>query len=330
LAIIATKSYELPILARVIVPAIFLPVALYLMFVAVPGAMRGPRWVSMKNMVRYSVPLGLAAMLGTITLQLHSLIVAAMCSPEDFAVYVNGAMEIPLIGLITGSITTVVFAEMADMCSKGDKAGALQLFHKASIKSACILFPTMCFLLATAEPFIVLLFSERYHASVIPFVIFLLVLPVRIVVYGAALMALGMTRVVLMRSAITLVVNAILCFVLVKTIGYIGAAIAIVLTFYFCSIPINLYKIGQGFGVSWSATLPLKSLLKMLSICFLGMPLAMLGAYAFPMISIGRLGLAAVLYWPPVGYLLYRKRFLIPPSRFERFIPDAIRVKQRR
>ncbi len=327
-AVLVTKSYAAPVLVRIFVPAIFLPVAIYLMFKAVPGTIRQPRWTSMQEMVLYSVPLGLATMLGSITLQMHSIIVASICSPEDFAVYINGAMEIPAIGIVTGSITTVVFAEMSALCARGDKTAALQLFHKASIKSACILFPVMCFLLATAKPFITFLYSEQYHASVLPFVIYLFVLPVRIVVYGSALMALGMTRVILVRSILDLAINAVLCFVLVKTIGYIGAAIAIMLTLYFWTTPYNLYKIGQGFGVSWSAILPLKALLKMLSLCVLCTPLALLGAHAFPMISLGRLSLAAVLYWPVVAYLLYRSRFLVPPLSLERFIPSALQVQQ--
>jgi O-antigen/teichoic acid export membrane protein len=325
-AVLATESYAVPVLVRIIVPAIFLPVALYLMFTAVPGPLRGPRWASMQEMVRYSVPLGLAAMLGSITLQLHSVIVASMCSPEDFAVYINGAMEIPVIAIVTGSITTVVFAEMAELCAKGDKVAALQLFHKASIKSACVLFPTMCFLLVTAKPFITFLYSEQYHASVVPFVIYLFVLPVRIVVYGAALMALGMSRVILVRSILDLAINSILCYVLVQTIGYIGAAIATMLTLYLWTIPFNLHTIAHGFGIRWQDSIPFKSLLKVLSVCVLCMPLAASGAYIFPMISLGRLSLAAVLYWPVVAYLLYRATFFAPPLWLDQLIPFSFRL----
>jgi O-antigen/teichoic acid export membrane protein len=325
-AILWTQSYAAPIVVRIIVPGVFLPVAIGLMFKAVPGTFRWPRWPSMNRMLRYAVPLGLASMLGSITLQLHSIIVASMCSPDDFAVYINGAMEIPVIGIVTGSITTVVFAEMAELCHKGDKAAALQLFHKASIKSACILFPAMCFLLVVAGPFITFLYSAKYHNSIVPFVIYLFVLPVRIVVYGSALMALGLTRVILIRSIFDLAINCILCFVLVKTIGYIGAAIAIILTLYLWHVPFNLAKIGQGFGVAWSDSLPLKALIKLFSICVICTPLAMLGAYAFPMISLGRLALAAILYWPPVAYLLYRSNFIAPPSYLERLIPAALRA----
>lgn len=326
-AILWTQSYAAPVLVRITVPALLLPIAIGLMFKAVPGPLRWPSWLPMREMIKYSVPLGLATMLGSITLQLHSIIVASLCSPEDFAVYINGAMEIPVIGIITGSITTVVFAEMAELCSKGDKAAALKLFHKASIKSACILFPTMCFLLVVAEPFITFLYSAKYHDSITPFLIYLFVLPVRIVVYGAALMALGMTRVILVRSIFDLTINCILCFVLVKTIGYIGAAIATILTLYLWTIPFNLNKISFGFGVRWQKSLPYKDLARILAICVLCSPLAVFGVDAFSMIAIGRLSLAALLYWPLVLYLLYRTNFVVPPSRVERLIPRALRVQ---
>jgi len=235
-------------------------------------------------------------------------------------------MEIPVIGIVTGSITTVVFAEMAELCHKGDKAAALKLFHKASIKSACILFPTMCFLLATAEPFIILLFSEQYHASITPFVIYLFVLPIRIVIYGAALMALGMTRVILFRSIFDLVINCVLCFVLVQTIGYIGAAIATILTLYIWTIPFNLIKISYGFDIPWQKVLPFKDLLRVLVFSVFCLPFPIFGAYALPMISLGRLGLAAILYIPLIVYLLYRSKFIALPSYMERLIPAGRRA----
>ncbi len=326
-AILLTQFYAAPILVRIVVPALLLPIAIGVMFKAVPGPLRWPKWLPMREMIKYSVPLGLASMLGSITLQLHSIIVASLCTPEDFAVYINGAMEIPIIGIVTGSITTVVFAEMAELCAKGEKAAALQLFHKASIKSACILLPTMCFLFVVAEPFITFLYSEKYQDSVVPFVIYLFVLPVRIVIYGAALMALGMTRTILVRSIFDLTINCILCFVLVKTIGYIGAAIATMLTLYFWTIPFNLSKISNGFGVHWRENLPFKDLLMILFLSVLCMPFAALGAYALPMISFGQLCLAAALYWPIVAYLLYRGKYFTPPPRFERLVPSALRVR---
>lgn len=325
-AILYTKSYAAPIVVRIVIPFLFLPVAIVLMFTAVRGRLRWPRWSSMWGMLRFSVPLGLATMLGSITLQLHSIIVAALCSPEDFAVYINGAIEIPVIGIVTGSITMVVFAEMADLCHKGDKPAALALFHTASLKSACILLPTMCFLLVAAQPFILFLFSTRYQASVTPFVIYLLVLPARVVTYGAVLMALGMTRVILVRSIFDLAINCVFCLVLVKVLGYVGAALGIVLTLYLWSVPYNMQKIASGMGVALRETLPFRALGKILLISLLCVPLGAIGVYAFATKPILRLGLAGILYWPIVAYLLYRAKFIVPPAKWARLIPAALRV----
>jgi O-antigen/teichoic acid export membrane protein len=327
IAVLSTRSYMAPVLVRIAVSAILLPVAVLLLFRFIPGALRWPNIASMSAMLKYSVPLGLASMLGSITLQLHSIIVASLCSPEEFAVYINGAMEIPLIGVVTGSITTVVFAEMAELCAHGDRPAALRLFQDASLRSACILFPTMCFLIVAAHPFILVLYSEQYKDSALPFLIYLFVLPVRVVVYGAALMALGMTRVVLVRSSLDLLVNGVLCFVLVNTVGYLGAALATVLTLYAWTIPYNLVKIGQGFDVSWRKVLPFGGLARILAVCVVGMPLAAVGVYAIPGIPLSRLCLAAILYGPMVAYLLYRMSFLHVPIWVQARIPASLRVR---
>lgn len=326
IAVIHMRSYAVPVVVRVFIPAMTLPVAVGLMFWAVPGPSRWPHQESMRRMVRYSVPLGLATVLGTIMLQLHSLIVASMCSPEEFIVYANGAIEVPLIGIVTGAITPVIFGDMCELCHKGETAAALQLFHKASMKSACILFPATCFLLVSATPFIVLLYSEQYRASAVPFVIYLCAMPIRIVFYGAALMALGMARAILVRSIIDLTINGILCFVLVKAMGYVGAAVASVLSLYVWHVPFNLTKIGQGLGVSWRASLPFKALLRILLISVLCMPAAAVGTVAVPGIPLVRLMAAGILYWPLVVYLLYRTSFIVPPSWLQRRIPVLLRA----
>lgn len=327
LAVVTTRSYAAPILVRVIIPALFLPLGIWLMFTAVLGPVRAPWLCSMREMIHYSVPLGLGSLLGSITLQMDSVIVASMSTPENFAVYINGAMELPLIGIITGSITTIIFAEMAELCSTGDMEAALQLFHKASIKSATFLFPTMCFLLVTAVPFITFMYSEKYHESVWPFFIYLFILPVRIVAYGAALMALGMTKVILTRSVFELIINALLCFTLVKIMGYLGAAIATLLTLYLWTIPFNLSKIKEGFGITWRESLPFWRLTKLLGLCVMCMPLAALGTYAISITAFGKLAISALLYWPTVGFLLYRFMYIEIPSKFEQWLPSFLRLK---
>jgi O-antigen/teichoic acid export membrane protein len=323
LATIGTQSFRAPVLVRILVPAAFLPVAILLMFGTYSGKVRMPRLQSMGAMLRYSVPLGFASMLGSLTLQLHSVIVAAMTSPQEFAIYINGAMEIPLIGVVTGSITTVVLADMSALCARGEKVQALRLFHIASIRSAGILFPVMCYLLVVAKPFILVLYSAAYTESFWPFMLYLLVLPVRVVMYGAALMALGMTRAVLVRSVADLCVNALLCVILVRMLGYLGAAVATLITLYLWTIPFNLVAIARGFGVRWWQTLPLGQLARLLAASAALSPLAVLGAHALALPPLARLVLAAAFYFPPVLLSTSRLSLMPLPPQLQKWLPSV-------
>jgi O-antigen/teichoic acid export membrane protein len=244
--------------ANVACEGLVLAFALWMMIRSVP---RGAARVSLQGMyamARYAAPLGLASMFGTLTIQLDKMIVASLCRPEDFAVYANGAVEIPLLGIITGSIATVILVEMRAAVAKGDYEEALRLFRLAAAKSACILLPTMCFLFVFAEDVVTVLFSSKYAQSVLPFRLYLLILPVRTAFYGPALMALGQTSTVLVRSVLDLCVNLVLCVFLVRQWGAIGAAVATVSMFYLWCIPANLFCVAKGYRTHFLRPLPLR------------------------------------------------------------------------
>jgi O-antigen/teichoic acid export membrane protein len=195
------KTPESMVLAKVGVGVVTGLIGIRLMLRAVPGGDWRPRWDQMKAMVGFGIPLVAATALATLTLQLDKIIVSSMCSPEDFAVYSNGAVEIPFIGIVTGSIASVILPDLRRMVSAGDYSGALALFRQGAQKSAVFLIPIMMFLMVSAEPFILTLFSEKYSGSVLPFRMYLLTIPMRIVFFGGFMMALGMNRVILQRSA---------------------------------------------------------------------------------------------------------------------------------
>jgi len=254
----STKSFDAPILIRVFIPLLFFPLTIYLIFKHVPGDWDIPRISSMWSIAKFSIPLGLSSVIGTITIQLSSMIVAFMTSPSDFAIYANGAKEVPLIGIVTGSISIVIMAEMAHKIKEGDLNAALQLFKKAAAISASILLPTMVYLMIFAESFINVIYSSKYVESVLPFRIYLLMLPVRIVYYGSALIALGKTKAILFRSVVELLITAVFAYFLTNSIGYIGAAIATVAMYYVWAIPYNLIFLGKQFNCKSTFIIPFK------------------------------------------------------------------------
>lgn len=140
------------------------------------GQIRGD---SIRKLLKISVPLGLASMVGTLDSYLDKWIVSAMLSPETYAVFANGAHEIPFIGAITGAITTVILVDMTRACKCGDYAQALQLFRGAAEKTSMILLPIMMLLLVLSEPLIAFLYTDAYLGAVNVFRVYVLFLPMR-------------------------------------------------------------------------------------------------------------------------------------------------------
>lgn len=223
----------------------------------------GNRWPSLNNikkMVAFGFPLGLATMIGIISRQLDKILVSSMCTPQEFSVYVNGAMEIPIIGIITGSISAVLLPDLRRMVVNNNYDHALKLFRSAALKSAKFLIPTFIFLMVTADPFIITLFSEKYADSAIAFRLYLLIVPVRIVQFGAVLLVFGKNRLIFFQVVVSLLFNLILSVFLVSKAGYLGAVIGTIAVTYLWDVSFNIVQIKKLFKIPWYKVLPFKSL----------------------------------------------------------------------
>lgn len=253
-------SYNLPIIARVLLSVLFFPVSIYYLFKFLPGKWEFPRLKSIISIIKFSIPIGLASILGTLTIQLSGFIVSFLTSPEEFAIYSNGAKEVPFIGIVTGSISVVILSEMSKEIKQNNHQLALNLFKKAAYMSSIFLFPIMLFLLVFSESFIKILYSDSYKLSVIPFRIYLLIIPARIAFYGSAFIALGRSNIILFRSIVDLIVTGLLCYFLTSLFGINGSALALIITVYAWSIPYNLYTLSAIFKVSFMYMLPFKKL----------------------------------------------------------------------
>jgi O-antigen/teichoic acid export membrane protein len=233
---------------------------------ALPNDSWQPSFHGLKQVILFSLPLMAASVVSTISLQLDKIIVASLCNTADFAVYSVGAMELPIIGMITGAVMSVILPELRKLIHEGKTHAALALFRRAACKSAVVLIPVMFFLLAAAEPFIVTLFPD-YAESAHPFRFYLLTIPMRIVVFGALISALGDNHTILYRSITGLIVTATLSYLLVSSVGYIGAIVATLISLYLVEGLWCLIAISKLAKCEWREILPFRDLcqLSMLS-----------------------------------------------------------------
>lgn len=218
---------------------VFLP-ALRLMLASCREGSTRPKTSGMWSQLKYSVPLGVAGMIGAMRLNLDKLLVSSLCPPESFAVYVNGAVQIPLIGVVTGSVTAVLLPDMARAYREGDYAGVLAPWRRAATKCAMIILPVMVFLLVNAPAVIRTLFSAKYAESAVPFRVYLSLLPIRIATFGAVLLSTGRSGLMLLAQGTALMINLLLSLWLIGLLGYVGAAIGTVAATYAWSVPFHL------------------------------------------------------------------------------------------
>lgn len=173
----------------------------------------------------YSIPLGVSSIIGMLSVQLDKFMISGFFSPEQFAIFSIGAMELPLIGILANSVNSILLPHLN---SKNPKLMG-ELYSAAVRKNSLIVFPLAALFYLFAQPIIVFLYGSIYAEAAVYFKIYLLILPLRVATYGIIFQAFGKTKVILLNAIFTLMLNAVLNYALINAMGMKGAAIATVI-----------------------------------------------------------------------------------------------------
>lgn len=301
---------EAAIIATVVAAGLMATPGIALMLKVTRGTASGPKIADALAQLRFSIPLGLGAALGTLNVTLDKLIVSSMAPPEDFAIYVNGAFELPFAMVIASAVGAVLLPDMASMVERGNKAQALQLWQRAAAKTAAVILPTMIGVFLMAPEFITILYSDRYAASAGPFRFYLLLLPARVVVFSPMFMAASKNHLIFVRAGIGVALNAAISVAFVNYFGYLGAAIATVLVFYVWITPFNLLFICRHYDTTLKAVLPWQDLWRITWRCGVAALLLVPNLFIEGWAPLTRALLFAPPYVALAGYLLLRAGLL--------------------
>lgn len=271
----STRSYEQVIFAKVLLGFLFVSIMTLLYKIQFgDGAESKKSSLSVVKLIKFSLPVGAASIVSVLSQSIDKLFVARFETAEVYAVYVNGAIEVPLISLVSGALSTSAIGYMSLQCAKGNKDLALKAFKSVAENSCLFLMPVFVFLLINSKDFIVVLFGKEYVDSWKPFFIYLFLLPIRVVMYGPALIALGQSRVIMYRGVLELIFNFFLSALFYFYFGVLGLAVATVLVVCLWSVPYNLKNIKEGFGVGFKDVLPYGKIIRALFFSLCLAPLA--------------------------------------------------------
>lgn len=178
-----------------------------------------------KQIFKFSIPLGLATFVGTISVELDKLIIGKFYNTEQLAIYTNAAREMP-VTIVAASLTAVLMPYLVRLLKENKNNEAVELWGNVTTLSYLFIgfFATALFVFAPEV--ISLLYSEKYLSGVWVFRIYAVVLLLRTTYFGLVLNALGKTKFIFYSSLAALVLNLLLSYSFYKIFGFIGPAIA--------------------------------------------------------------------------------------------------------
>lgn len=211
-----------------------------------------------KSILKFSIPIGLASVIGTINIELDKLIIGNILGTEQLAIYTNAAREMP-VTIIATSITSILLPQITRLLKDKKNDEAILLWGNATTISYAII----CFLaigfFVFAKDVMILLYSDKYLEGIEVFRVYNLLLLLRSTYFGMILNCKGKTKFILYSSITALILNCVLNYGLFILIGFNGPAIATLLSQMTINIAQLIYT-SKIINIKFSRIFPWKEL----------------------------------------------------------------------
>ncbi|BDF04168.1 lipopolysaccharide biosynthesis protein [[Clostridium] hylemonae] len=209
---------------------------------------------------KFCIPIGLASIVATLSIEIDKFMIGYLYTTDQMAIYTNASKEMP-VSIIASSITAVLMPELVRMLNKKKNDEAVNLWGSATIISYIVICFCAFVLVIFASDIITLLYSDKYLPGITVFRIYSLVLLFRVTYFGILLNSLGKTKFILITSLISLGLNAVLNVVCYCIWGFIGPAIATVVSIAITAFLQLLYS-SRVINVSFARIFPWRKLLQ--------------------------------------------------------------------
>ena len=276
-----------------------------------------------KKVLVFSVPMGLAAIVGTINSEIDKLLIGFLMNVEQLAIYTNAAKELPL-AVVSSSITAVLLPHIILLVKKNEVQRAIELWGYATEFALIILALIVAGVFTYAEDVIRILYSSKYIPGANVFRIYTLVILLRITYFGMILNAYGETKKIFYCSLLSMIINVVLNPLFYYCCGMIGPAIATFVSILIIQI-LQLIMSSRKSKTRFRDIFPWKRFLNVLccnivfSIAFWGLkkisPIRNITGTVIESLILG-------IVWTILYFLLYRKRLKMIWNRINSFSQD--------
>ena len=174
--------------------------------------------------------LGSNEVIGVIARWLDKIYVVFLISAANFAVFVNGTIEIPLFAVLISAAETFMLTKISHNIE--DKKQAAFIFKESFKLLSYISFPVFFMLLIVHQEVFSVIFNDKYNQSVPIFLISIFIIPLRINHYSVILQCYNSTNKILVGSLMDIMLALILMTLLYPSFGVAGVAFSIVISTY--------------------------------------------------------------------------------------------------
>lgn len=188
-----------------------------------------PSRETLRSQLRYSAPLAVAQAVNRLSYDIDLLVVSTMQGMQAFAFYAIGAFELPLVGILRKTSSTIAKPRLVALYREQRVDEVMALFRAVVRKVAVIALPCFVFLLMMSEPLIRVLYTDTYLPSLPIFRVYLLLIPLSCAAFNILIQTTGNTRPVMVLSLLYVVISIPLNFIFFHWLGLIGPAVATVL-----------------------------------------------------------------------------------------------------
>jgi O-antigen/teichoic acid export membrane protein len=166
---------------------------------------------------------------GVLSAYLDQIVMSFYLPPRSFAVYALGARELPLVGAVGPSVSSVLIPHLVEDVAAGRSEQVCRRWRKACLTTAMVTYPVAAFAIVNAVPVMLFMFSEAYRESSVPFRIFAAITFLRVVEYASLAKAFNKTGAILRSTLFSTTVQVALAFLLTWRFGVVGMASAVFL-----------------------------------------------------------------------------------------------------
>lgn len=210
--------------------------------------------VSVREMVRYSYPLGLTDMLNNLNQAVDRYAILLLFSAEALADYGKGAWQIP-VASIAYSVGHVYMGRFVELMEQGKGDEVMTLWRESIHKVSLVVVPVCMVFVVGAEEFVTIAFTAEYIGAAGVFRAYSILTMARVASFGALILATGQSGLLLRAAGFSLLSNIALTIPLVLIFGFLGPAIGTVLAFI-PTVALYCWYISRALKVDFRRTFP--------------------------------------------------------------------------